>query len=241
MKTTKLNSLNFSKENIFYLVAIAFFIILSYSVYFIFDETTVRQLGKEDGLFEYLTALFFFIASILFFLKFIRNWNLFFILLSIVFLFGSGEEISWGQRIIGFGTPSYISDKNVQKEFTLHNIEVFNAQDFDNNIKTGFDKLLTINFIYKMFWLTYCILIPLSVLYFHPARWVTQKVNLPIPPLSVGMFFLINWLTFRMLLSFILPANKPLHYYIAVGEIYECVSGFIFMLISLYFFKRNEV
>lgn len=33
------------------------------------------------------------------------------------------EEISWGQRLIGFDTPAYFDRHNLQKEFNLHNLD----------------------------------------------------------------------------------------------------------------------
>lgn len=37
-------------------------------------------------------------------------------------VFITGEEISWGQRILGWQTPAALDDVNVQGETTLHNI-----------------------------------------------------------------------------------------------------------------------
>ena len=45
-------------------------IISSYLIYLLLKEDTVIRLGKEDGLFEYLTALSFLATSILFILIF---------------------------------------------------------------------------------------------------------------------------------------------------------------------------
>lgn len=36
----------------------------------------------------------------------------------------AGEEISWGQRVIGFGTPAAIKHHNEQAEFNLHNLDL---------------------------------------------------------------------------------------------------------------------
>jgi hypothetical protein len=36
--------------------------------------------------------------------------------------FIAGEEIAWGQRLLGFGTPATLQAVNVQNETTLHNI-----------------------------------------------------------------------------------------------------------------------
>ena len=40
----------------------------------------------------------------------------------IVLLFIAGEEISWGQRIFGYSTPDWIVERNLQREFNLHNL-----------------------------------------------------------------------------------------------------------------------
>jgi len=36
----------------------------------------------------------------------------------------AGEEIAWGQRILGYGTPERLEEINEQKEVTAHNIDV---------------------------------------------------------------------------------------------------------------------
>ncbi len=41
----------------------------------------------------------------------------------LVMVFVAGEEISWGQRLIGFATPDALMDINAQEEFNLHNID----------------------------------------------------------------------------------------------------------------------
>jgi len=41
-----------------------------------------------------------------------------------------GEEIAWGQRIIGYGTPERLEEINEQKETTVHNIDL--VQHFTN-------------------------------------------------------------------------------------------------------------
>lgn len=78
-------------------------VLSSYSVYLL-GETVVNQVGQEDGIFEYLTALFFFLAALTLGWTFFRTKKIFFLLLAIVLFVGCGEEISWGQRVFGFGT-----------------------------------------------------------------------------------------------------------------------------------------
>lgn len=40
----------------------------------------------------------------------------------------SFEEISWGQRLIGFSTPAEISEHNLQNETTIHNLDGIHQQ-----------------------------------------------------------------------------------------------------------------
>ena len=44
------------------------------------------------------------------------------LLLAGVFLVGAMEEVSWGQRLFGWGTPAILSEVNEQGETTLHNL-----------------------------------------------------------------------------------------------------------------------
>ena len=52
----------------------------------------------------------------------------FYLALAAGFFLGAMEEISWGQRLVGWGTPSALADINFQDETTLHNV------NFANNI-----------------------------------------------------------------------------------------------------------
>jgi hypothetical protein len=40
------------------------------------------------------------------------------------FVFGAGEEISWGQRLLGLSTPEWFAEHNRQGEINLHNLVV---------------------------------------------------------------------------------------------------------------------
>ena len=76
------------------------------------------KFSREDGLYEIMGAMFFFFTSIAFFVLIAKpslsikpdgtkatygKW--YFLLFGLLFLFACGEEISWGQRIIGVTTP----------------------------------------------------------------------------------------------------------------------------------------
>jgi len=86
-------------------------LVLYWGAYILLPDIHRSYIQGEDRLVEWLTFIFFFTASILSFLTLkYRNtmkkpgvW--YFVLLGIFLLVCSGEEISWGQRIIGFQTP----------------------------------------------------------------------------------------------------------------------------------------
>lgn len=43
-------------------------------------------------------------------------------ILGLMFLFGAGEEISWGKRFLGFDTPAWFDTHNAQHDTTIHNL-----------------------------------------------------------------------------------------------------------------------
>ncbi|MFA6217690.1 MAG: hypothetical protein WDL87_08600 [Candidatus Omnitrophota bacterium] len=85
-------------KKIFNFFFIAF--IVSYSVFFIFDNLMLKFLTQEDGVFESFGALCFLASSVLLLNKYLRSKKLFFLLFCIACFFAFGEEISWGQRVV---------------------------------------------------------------------------------------------------------------------------------------------
>jgi hypothetical protein len=45
-----------------------------------------------------------------------------YLILSIGFIFIAGEEVSWGQRVLGFDGPDALVERNLQDEANLHNL-----------------------------------------------------------------------------------------------------------------------
>ena len=227
-----------AREYKFYILSLVFFLVIPYFLYLIPNKQIIYQVGAEDGLFEYLTALFFLGSSIFFMRAYISHKNWFFIVLATLMFFGAGEEISWGQRILGLSTPDVLNRINVQGELTLHNIEALNSHYFDGTQKTGLAKLFTINTLYKIFCVVYAVLLPIASLTIQPVASLSRKLRLPIPPLAIGAFFLINLLGTNVV-SFLLPANEAFQYYDTRAEIAECASAFIFLVLSFYFSSNN--
>ncbi len=89
------------------------------------------RLLKENNLIELLTFLFLLLGGIkgLTLVKEYKNSLLskyeaiFYTIFSIGLLFVAMEEISWGQWFLGFETPDFWKEINIQGETTLHNLK----------------------------------------------------------------------------------------------------------------------
>ncbi len=91
--------------------------------------------AREDNILEWLSALFILIGALFFLYAAARSsrqgisgpGNILRKLLipigfaGLFFLIGM-EEISWGQRLLGFETPEGLAERNWQQEFNFHNI-----------------------------------------------------------------------------------------------------------------------
>ena len=87
-----------------------------------------KALTMEDYWVENTTAGLFLLTGLLLFATAWAEKGVFhrclYILGGLVMVFVAGEEISWGQRLIGFATPDALMDINAQEEFNLHNIDI---------------------------------------------------------------------------------------------------------------------
>ena len=91
------------------------------------DPSGYDGLMREDYWVENLTAVLFALAGLLLLATALAERSRFrrsiYILGGIAMALGAGEEISWGQRIIGFATPDFLIDLNRQGESNVHNID----------------------------------------------------------------------------------------------------------------------
>ena len=83
----------------------------------------------EDGLLEWLTVMAMCWAALALGNRLWRRGRLqnrrqrlLLVCLIALAVFGAGEEVSWGQRIVGFESPAFFAENNAQRETTLHNL-----------------------------------------------------------------------------------------------------------------------
>ena len=213
------------------------------------DMSFLWNLTKEDGFFENAGAFFFLSSSCIFFIIyacsrignnfyfFRTNKNIFFFFLALLFFMGFGEEISWGQRFFGIDTPEHIKKLNMQGEINLHNLKFFHrfADLAQTQEKPFWALMLDIGRLYAIFWFTFCIVIPLLTKTSSNMAKFFREINVPIVPLWIGIFFLINYI-----LSNIIYSNVNINKYTSLMEIKECVSAFIFLIVSSYFWSNRK-
>ncbi len=103
----------------------------SMAVSYIDDNFFMSTLATEDGVIEWLTVLALATTSMVCIYRAVtlrKEKSVLFlamtILLGVVFLFGAGEEISWGQRIFNTESSEFFQQHNAQGETNLHNLVV---------------------------------------------------------------------------------------------------------------------
>jgi len=96
------------------------------TIFYIRYGDFTSALTKEDGIIEYLSALFYLVGFFAGLISIHKNGHILFTLLwtalCLIFL---GEETSWFQRLLHYSVP-FIERQNAQNEFNIHNLNIFN-------------------------------------------------------------------------------------------------------------------
>lgn len=139
-------------------------------VYLVYPAHFVN-LCDEDGAVENLTALCFFAAGIafLFHMRSSSFRPVCSLALGVMCIMAAGEEISWGQRLLGIRTPDSLRAINVQHETNLHNLAWLQ----------GHYRLFMLIFL-----LAFCLLFPATVRYSRRLRHYNAWWRFPIFPLN---------------------------------------------------------
>lgn len=144
------------------------------------------------------------------------------LLLAAMLLMMFGEEINWGQRLLGFYVPERLLNANIQHEFNLHNNRLVHARLTENRLKLAW---LAITVIYVG-------LLPLVAFIISPIRRAIERLRLPLAalPLAVAvltataLYFL---LTSRKVAAGDYPAAHD------IGETNECLIEIAYLLLAV--------
>jgi hypothetical protein len=194
----------------------------------------IAAMLPEDHYFENVGAISLFVTSLLFLYGFWvarksldKSWaslvkKLAYLGLALLFFFGAGEEISWGQRIFGIKTPQALSQVNKQDELNLHDLTVMEDS-----------KFFTADRLFDVFWFLFGVLVPAGAL-LSPAFKRFAGKFIPIVYWGMSILFLYNYLWAK--LSKILFATAytfgKLSLTQSVQEIKESNYAVIFILVA---------
>lgn len=222
-------------------------IILSFLVICSLDEDKAFKLSVEDGIIEYLSGLFFFMAALVSFYHFYyvksggdnylfrtgRNYLI--LLLGLFFLFCAGEEISWGQRVFGIATPEFMEKENAQKEFNFHNLYMFQGIDRDQNLKSGLKYWFTGHKLFAYFWITFCLLIPLASALYSKSNDFLKRISFPVMPVWLGGVFLVNHVV-----SKVCEGMNLFSWPTPIVETKETIFAFLFLVSTIYIYSDHK-
>ena len=193
------------------------------------SRTAFRFLVAEDHLLEWaqfglllLAALFAVLASIRLFGRRETLAGLLLVTFGIGMILVAGEEISWGQRIFGWGTPESLSAINNQGESNLHN--VLGVQNTLNYLKM-FGGLLAFLLPFWTRWSTRIQAAPSST------RTLLTRLS---PALFLGPCFLLTF-GYRFIRLFVLKTSETA---IKFGEWPEFALYFGFAAFAFLLWRR---
>lgn len=179
---------------------------------------------REDGWVEYLTTLFLILGAIMLGINAVKAAKkrdikpfIFFSLSMLVFIFGAGEEISWGQRLLGVETGDYFMENNYQGETNLHNLEIGGV---DIN-KLIFSQLMFSVLIF------YFLFLPFLVYKFKFFRKLVLDFKVPMPRIHHTVMLLIT----NFAIVFLINMKKE-------SELHELALTGIFFLVFLHPARR---
>ena len=141
---------------------------------------------QEDRLVEWLTVFIFAAAGIVTLRFALRRRRIFDALVGLFLLFVAGEEMSWGQRLLGLTPPPYFLEHNTQQEMNIHNFA-----DLFGSPKGPFTLVLA----------GYALLLPLAARIRPLTRWLERVGATPPPAAAIPWFVvaivLLTWYPFR--------------------------------------------
>lgn len=208
---------------------IIFFLLFTFGLGMLIDltgrENFNQHYAQEDGFVEYMTALGLLLISLLQFKRFFtfKNttiwWKTGVLLTALLFFLGAGEEISWGQRLLGVESGEFFVQNNAQQETNLHNLVVGGKKVN----KIIFTQLLGLGV------LVYLLLLPFL---YRKKEWVRSLANRFAIPVA-------RWpqvITFLVFTLFVLTIRADRKW-----ELFEMMFALMFYLMFYNPLNKNEV
>lgn len=181
------------------------------------DAHLFRRYTSETGPIENLTVVMLLAGAVV---CFRRAWRLrgrrsalfltATVLLGLLFVAAAGEELSWGQRLIGFASPEFFRQHSAQREANLHNLVVKGVKI--NRLVFGSGLLIAV--------LVYCSVLPVGYRRWPWLRRMADSLAVPVPRARH-----IAWYGLLALIASVTPSKYR-------WEVLELVSATMFFLIT---------
>jgi hypothetical protein len=172
------------------------------------------QLVQEDRIVEWWTAFLFLAAGVVFARAAWRGRRAGDAAVGLFCLAAAGEEISWGQRILGFTPPATFLEHNIQQEANLHNL----AEAFGQP-KWTFIAVLVV----------YGVLLPAAARVSR-LRGLIDRSGLTAPPPAIALWFLtatllLVWYPVRLTGEWVEALGGALFLAVAAPSVRAFVAG----------------
>jgi len=194
----------------------AFVLLLGCVLSFTHPDFFATGFSVEDGPTEWATVVFLLAAMVwcasrVVSLRGLRPGLFIFTycVLTLLFFFGAGEEVSWGQRILGVESSEFFQKNNAQGETNLHNLVVGDTKINKLIFGTGLALVLLIY------------LVVLTPLYWRNerVRQFLRRFGVPIPRL----YHIVCYVVLLVVVELIMEASRK-------GEMTEVVGAIIVYL-----------
>ena len=218
----------------------AFYVMMVF--YFVFAYSTLgwgekwaATLYPEDHYFENVGVISLFAASAISLYVYMRalkmrditrihSIKLFvYAALAMLYFFGAGEEISWGQRIFAIQVSPGLDQGNPQQELNIHNLAIVEKNPYFNA-----DNIFTV------FWMAFAAAIPFVSLVWKRFKLFAETLT-PVVYWGMGVLFLINYVLAKAANLIFLSAyhSQTIPFLQAVQEVKESNSELLFVFLSL--------
>lgn len=202
-------------------------LITTVGVYLISTDYFSNVYAVEDGLVEYGTAVGLFIASIVLAAHAMSLWGkgrkgaaALMGFYALIFFAAAGEEISWGQRIIGWDSGEFFQENNKQFETNLHNMVIPTPFGDLHLAKTLFGPVLTLAILF------YLAVLPFLYRKSIRVAQLADRIILPVP----GPRHAVLAIAASLVIAAIDVSRK--------WEVYELVFGLI--VVSIFLLPQNR-
>lgn len=179
---------------------------------------------REDGFIEWLTIVALSSGAFLCFYRIfkLKSQRTFMFLLGmvfmgLVFIFGVGEEISWGQRILNIESSEFFMKHNAQREINIHNLIVHGKKI--NKIIFGTLLGVCIG--------AYFLILPIFYRKIDGIKQFVNRFAIPVP----RVFHIISYIILIILVSIVNSSKK--------GELLEFGGCWILLLMIFNPYNRE--